>query len=321
MKKTINLMLAMAALFLSASCQKEALTHDLDKADAVVTFNVNIPEGIQTKAISDGTTAKNLSYEVWYGEELIEKSYKEIKLVGLKATLEFRVVRGLEYTFVFWADSETSPYTWHNLKSINMEYGSANNGNSEDRDAFFGNIKISLPDDADANNNNYTVTLTRPFAQLNFVSTDYTNGMTINGTTISTIELVNSTINLNKVAQTFDASNGETDTVGSTAQFTANSLVNQTFDDGTKGTWISMNYILPIKGTDTIGVTADFTLNIKTEDNETLSVNPTTLKFNTGVPVKTNFRTNIIGNLFTEGGAITVNVDPALLGDNNVTVD
>ncbi len=66
MKKTLNLMLVMAALFISASCQKEVTQFDESKADALVTFSVNLPDELGTKAISDGFTATDLLYEVYY---------------------------------------------------------------------------------------------------------------------------------------------------------------------------------------------------------------------------------------------------------------
>ena len=50
-----------AGAVLLASCSKEDVTASQDGSAGVVTFNAQLPEGLATRAIGDGTTATTLS--------------------------------------------------------------------------------------------------------------------------------------------------------------------------------------------------------------------------------------------------------------------
>ena len=300
MKKTINLMLAMAALFLSASCQKEALTHDLDKADAVVTFNVNIPEGIQTKAISDGTGATVLYYEVWNGNNIVADATADI--VNYQAVIDFKLVRGQKYTFIFWAQHQNAPYTVTDLTAIKMNYlnNSTGEGNDETRDAFFGVIEdLMISDDIAAQQ----VTLKGPFAQLNFGASD----MFIEVAGVQTpITVTSTSINVKNLSTTFNPLKPSLGDNNAEATFNANGII--TSEDLTVNSdtyeYISMNYLLFSGEDNTVDVTADFDISI----NGT-ALEPASLSFD-NLPVNRNYRTNIIGNLFTEESSVAILLDP-----------
>ena len=51
MKKTFKLMVIMVSLFMAASCQKSISAFDESMTDARITFRVDLPEEIKTKAI------------------------------------------------------------------------------------------------------------------------------------------------------------------------------------------------------------------------------------------------------------------------------
>lgn len=299
MKKTINLMLAMAALFLSASCQKEVLTHDPDKADAVVTFNVNIPEGIQTKAISDGTGATVLYYEVWNGTNIVADTTTKIE--NYKATIDFKLVRGLEYTFIFWAQHKNAQYDPTDLKAIKMNY--INNktgvGNDETRDAFYDVLNLTISDDIAVQ----AVTLKRPFAQLNFGASDMY--IEVDGKK-TPITVTNTSITVNNLSTTFNPLNPTLGDNNAKATFNASGIIDEKLEVNSETyTYISMNYLL-VSGNEsnTVDVTANFDISV----NGT-ALKPSTLSYQ-GIPVKRNYRTNIIGNLFTEKSSATVTVVP-----------
>ena len=300
MKKTINLMLAMAALFLSASCQKDVLTHDPDKADAVVTFNVNVPEGIQTKAISDGTGATVLYYEVWNGTNIVADATAEI--VNYQAVIDFKLVRGLQYTFIFWAQHQFAPYTVTDLKAIKMNYlnNTTGIGNDEKRDAFYGVIEnLMISDDIAAQ----SVTLKRPFAQLNFGASD----MFIEIEGVKTpITVTKTSINVKNLSTTFNPLTPSLGDNNAEATFNANEIITTEDLKVNSDTYkyISMNYLLFSGEDNTVDVTADFDISI----NET-ALEPASLSFD-NLPVKRNYRTNIIGNLFTEESSVAILLDP-----------
>lgn len=334
MKKTLNLMLVMAALFISASCQKEVTQFDERKADALVTFSVNLPDELGTKAISDGFTATDLLYEVYYtdvangnAEVLIEKNNKT--LVNRQTTIDFNLVRGLEYTFIFWAQAPDAPYGTENLRSINMNYdkdGSTAAGNMENRDAFY-EFKTMTISDTDSENV-VNLTLKRPFGQLNLLSSDLTKGLTINGESVSTIVVKTTRVYVTGLATVFYPKERIGDNTAEVT-FEANGNVDQnndgitdTFTIGTDNySWISMNYLLIPNGSNNkVNVRASFDLSVTDQNNVAFSVNPSPVELN-NVPISPNYRTNITGDLFTEAGAFNITVDPAFAGANTETVE
>lgn len=333
MKKTLNLMLVMAALFISASCQKEVTQFDESKADALITFSVNLPDELGTKAISDGFTATDLQYEVYYtdvangnAQVLIEKNNKT--LVNRQTIIDFNLVRGLEYTFIFWAQAPDAPYGTEDLRTINMNYGSTAEGNKENRDAFYEWKTMTISDNDSENVVN--LTLKRPFGQLNLLSSDLTSGLSINGETVSSIVVNTTKVFVTGLATVFNTIErlGE-----NTAEvtFAANGNVDDNNDGNTDtftiGTdtysWISMNYLLiPAATNNKVNVTASFNLTVTDQNSVTFTVNPSPVVLN-NVPISQNYRTNITGDLFTEAGAFNITLDPAYYtpDDNSVTVE
>ena len=331
MKKTLNLMLAMSALFISASCQKEVSQFDVSKADALVTFSVNLPAELNTKAISDGNTATDLLYEVYYTDVangnvqvLIEKNNKT--LVYRQTTIDFNLVRGLEYTFIFWAQAPDAPYGTENLRTINMNYGSTADGNKENRDAFY-EWKTMTISDTDSENI-VNLTLKRPFGQLNLLSSDLTKGLTINEESVSNIVVNTTSVYVTGLATVFNTLNRVGENTAEVT-FTANGNVDQnndgitdTFTIGTDNySWISMNYLLiPDATNNKVNVTASFNLTVTDQNSATFTVNPSPVVLN-NVPISQNYRTNITGDLFTEAGEFNITLDHVFAGANTETVE
>ena len=63
MKKILLLASALAGMFFAASCQQENL--EPVQAGQQVTFTIEAPAAMQTKAIADGQNVNQLVYEVW----------------------------------------------------------------------------------------------------------------------------------------------------------------------------------------------------------------------------------------------------------------
>ena len=63
MKKILLFASALAGLFLAASCQQENL--DPVAGNGQVTFTVEAPAVMQTKAIANGMNVNELIYELW----------------------------------------------------------------------------------------------------------------------------------------------------------------------------------------------------------------------------------------------------------------
>ena len=321
MKRILVLALAAAALFAASSCQKEARVN----GEANVSIKVGLP---MTKAvIGDGTTAKKLIYEVYHVDNtadpqvytLVTEGNTELK--GLQASLSFTLMRNSSYVALFWAQSETAPYVTTDLRAVAMNYtgdSTVPNGNNESRDAFCASVPFDV-------NNDVTMdcTLKRPFSQLNFVATDYE---TRNNDNITTLQLTKSVVTVEQLATHYNVLTGKADLAATdegnyTFSFTANDVIAEEFDsiDSDK-TWIAMNYLLLPERENSFTVSATFNVTATYSTSQMLNhvVNFPATKVNAAA----NYRTNIVGELFTEGGSINIIVDPKFgTPDNGMAID
>ena len=179
MKKLFYSLFALAALALTnTSCSDELENGASANGNEVaVSFEVELENAVESRAlIGDGTKAKNLFFAVFkakdanaLGEEIEALAQKAVPVKDdLTATINTRLVKGQSYNFVFWAQTENQAdgtyYNVTNMGNIMVKYNANNrNANNEDRDAFYAvrkNLKVTGPI-------NETITLKRPFAQVN----------------------------------------------------------------------------------------------------------------------------------------------------------
>lgn len=320
MKKIFILALAVTSMAI-ISCQKSEFV----PKGANVTINVGCPV---SKAISDGTTATNLVYEIYHvdeSENFTLVTDAQTTLENLSATLNFTLMRDNKYVALFWAQSPKAPYGTEDLRRVEMNYVGDQNGNNEHRDAFAGHVEFTASDDLAL-----VCPLTRPFSQINFVASDYE---TRQNTNIKSLTLTGSEITISSVATLYNvytdkASNPQTDPGSYSAIYYKSAvaggetaIITEEFDTNYKAdTWISMNYVLlpyqeqEIKVSAVFNVTATYSTN--NQLNHVITFPATTVK--AGV----NYRTNIMGEIFTEGGKINITVEPGYAKpDNTVTVD
>lgn len=292
MKKSIfSCFMAAAALVGFSACSSdEPMT---DAGDGNVSFTLELPAQIQSRAFSDGTTATELTYTV-YDEDNGSTVVKTDKatFTNLKTTVSLSLVTGKSYSIVFWASKPGNSYYTYDAvgKTITVDY----NGDAQDegRDAFFAareTFKVTGP-------MSETITLKRPFAQINVGTTDWqaaldskldmtATGMTVTGVynsfNLATGELIGDPVN---VTFTNAALPGD-----------GESLTGESLPAGLK--YLAMNYVL-------VGekITVDVTL------NTTCNPAKPALVFSQ-VPVQRNFRTNIYGALLTHPTDFNVNID------------
>lgn len=303
MKKIMSFVLASAALALAASCQKEVNPYDLSNADTPVTVTVQLPDGINTKAYGDGQTVKKVYYEIWT-EGFANKVYPETEntyaeLTEGSATIEFTLVRGGVYSFVFWAMADGAPYTWDDMTAIKLNYASDDTGtatgNEETRDAFCATENITVTAGV-----RQTVTLKRPFAQLNFGADD------MESTTAGTLTLTQSSVQVEKIASVYDATKGEgKETIDINFTATGGALSDALTTGNESYTRLSTNYIIPLgaNAKSVVKVSATFTATDKTSTTYNVTHNFTEL------PIQQNYRTNVTGAIFTAKGSVTTEID------------
>ena len=285
------------------------------EGDSKVTFSIEIPEDVVTKAeMSDGTTVDELVYEVYVGDDVMYEDVVKATGPGSRQfVLELNLVSGMTYDLLFWAQkSGTNYYETNNLKNIRAHYPRDNKfANDEKRDAFCG-ARTGFKATGIASSE--TVKLYRPFAQINFGSSpnDWAKAapfikegglksqMTVKhvptyfnvftGDIIPTYEDI-----------TFDYALAP----ASETVYTNNHLVY----NGNEYGWIAMNYIFGSKSESIISeVTASF-VHDKNDENSAL------VKEVINVPYKQNYRTNILGEIFTGGNKFTVVIEPGFAND------
>lgn len=310
---------ALAALTF-ASCQKENAGGNMDDQSSVVSINLTSPL-MGTKAFADGTTVDVVHVHVYkVGENGSTLTYiapgtspavtpsQDVEMSGGRATYSTRLVTGQTYTFVFWAEKRgNGHYTYnHTTQTISVKYtndaGNAAAGNDETRDAFY----AVLPNVQITGAYSNSVELKRPFAQVNFgvtaedMAAAKAAGITVNGAAVKCTRVANQ---LNLLDGTVV---GSKDVAFASAVLPSETLsaANKTYK------YVAMNYVLVGKNESTL---SEITLTLDTND----PVSATPEYTYTNVPLQGNYRTNIVGNLFTSPASINITVDSDFVGDNN----
>lgn len=321
MKRCFYSMMAAMALLLLSACSSDDELSQGNGNEALVSFNVELSGGMQNKAISDGTTAKNLTVHVFdENGTYLSKLDQAVEFREKKASVSINLVKGKTYNFLFWASiKDNSPYSFGaDGKTITVNYDGAK-ANDESRDAFLGVVKNKVVEASFEE----SVTLKRPFAQINFLTDDIAdagkNELTID-------ENTHSSITLSKVATTL---NPFTNTVGG---FTEAEVIfseavipalSETVTMGLAPDAKTYNYLgtayflVPAEGENSDAgkdkaILNSATLKIKDINGEGLKVE--------NVPVQWNYRTNIYGSLLTATGNFNVTIVPDYDGSHNEEV-
>ena len=293
-KKLLKSFAAAAMSVLAIACAKEQVG-PVDGEICEATFDVAVPGGISTKTIADGTTAKELWYQVFDkdGNVIADlgKTKHESLLSDRQTSVSMQLVKDQTYNIVFWAQSEGQTcYKFDDLSQITVDYAAAK-ANEESRDAFLAvkNITVNGPI-------NETVEMKRPFAQLNIGTADAAIAAKA-GVVIKT-----SKVEMKGLPNVLNTINGTTD--GAVDVTFADNAVPSTevlSVNGKEYTYLAMNYILaPAEGKEISDVKATFTAEGK--DPVSLSA--------FSVPFQRNYRTNIIGNILTNSADFNVIVVP-----------
>ena len=271
------------------SCQK--VNHDDGLATgAWVDIEVEMPE-VATRSFGDGTIANDLYYAV-YDESgaligplsKIDENSKESILIS--RTVSMHLAIGKTYSMVFWADNaEDVCDVDFESKTMSFEPSVAN---MEQYDAFWAYVRPFKVE----GNMSLSVSLYRPFAQLNIAASDYDRmsefGAEITETQVAVkiptmLNLVDGAVSNEKniIYSYADIPQGEEFPV-----------------DGHK--YLSMNYLLVGAEKSTIDVAFFYKSVTGIECNSNFSF----------VPVQRNYRTNIFGVLLTDSVDINIVIEP-----------
>ena len=327
-----SLFAAATMLFAATSCsQEESLAPE--PVSELVSFSVSLQGIGQSRAVNagDGMTATNLYYEIYQGKGDTRKKVLDnygddktenldiVSLTGGKAEIKLPLLRGEKYDVIFWAQAaiDKSIYDPTNLESISVNYEGAN-ANQEAYDAFF----CGLPD-FQATSNVTEVELKRPFAQLNFGSTedDWNQALAVIDETNAPV--THSEVHVTNLATTFDAlygdASGEQDVTFTKSIINGDEFV-QTFQakDDTYY-FLAMNYLLVPGQATSAQYEEDKTL-VKSTTNVTATFwrggqELFTIGQLPNVAIQRNYRTNIIGELLAADKTFVIEVVPAFIDD------
>ena len=332
MKKLLYCATALAMMSFPA-CQQEDI--ELAKQGTTVNFSVELPGEIGTKAVADGNNVAELHYAIYkydvdepLQENAVQNTDSEPLAIGRDDkssdrhfNVTFDLLADQNYVVIFWAQvADKGYYELGDLRSISMTPASSTKGNEEDRAAFFRTYEFNTTEVED-----HTVMLYRPFAQLNLGTTKASLQPQQEGQKESyIIDAVSSEVRVTGLATTFNtiADLASEEYCGKAESVYPEKFTFQMHDVITKGSikdeqtmareylsvkdnngveeayeWISMNYFF---ATDECNVTVEYDI---VTDKGTVS---NTIN---NVPVKENFRTNIIGNLLTSKNDFEIVVD------------
>lgn len=315
-------MVATSAMVFATSCSNDEVIEQGAGDIATVSFAINTDGAVASRALSDGSGATRLFYQVYRVENGAYKVADEIKIKdGFHSgdNISLKLAKGQEYAVAFWAQSPVSPYvltSGANGLEVDMNYDASENdipkNNTENRDAFFNCAKLTVNGDESK-----TVTLKRPFAQVNVGASDYdVHHAQIVGSSV-TFSNVATTLNLmdgsvsGETTVTFTNNRGELYSEGAVATPTQTLTVN-----GTNYTWLSMSYVLPTDAEASTTVSSRFEIEVADGENIILEDGLANM------PIQRNYRTNIIGSVLTNNVDFKVEVDANFeKPDHNITND
>jgi len=299
MKKILYFVLALVAFGLLASCVKEPemgavsdpaiggvpVVVDFDLDLGFVLTKGNNPE---SSTLDDGSAVNKVYVAAFASDGSLVSTSKiggsdfdpVASISGGNAKITLTLVRGQDYKVVFFVQKDdTYAVSFGDGNRATFSYKNGLKANDASLDAFWATVDVS------AATTSYKVTPKRPFAQVNVLvpadkipagKSSFASSMTVKG-----------------IPDSFDLFSGKA--LGSVADrsFSENAISAEPFGkyatkDGTGYKWIAMNYILvPASG------------KVDLSFCESGMDAPMSL---TGIPVKVNGRTNLVGSVYAPGG-------------------
>jgi hypothetical protein len=300
-----------AALAMMSSCSSDQPVPNVnsDGDTCEVSFKTIVPNSIATRtktAFADGTTATRLSYALYRHDgdsKTLVLTKSNIDVVNLQSTVTLNLVSGETYDVVFWAAAKNAPYTFDaEAQTISVDYEDAA-GNDEARDAFY----YCVSDLEAGANTSRTITLRRPFAQLNIATSDKDLA-----SRDAKFTVVDSEVEV-EAYSSFNILTGDVTGEPAKVHFKQTRIPQgEVFPiDEDVYDYLAMNYLL--MGNEQILSNVKLTL----YSNEGASL---TREYG-NIPLRRNYRTNIYGQLLTATNEFNIKVDQNFAGAYNHYVE
>ncbi len=263
-----------------------------------VAYTVSVPTALAAKALGDEISANVLKYEVYRQADLDDMTkdpiYDGTAPVDAQGNASFKLefVKNQSFTVLFWAQNDqVAAYDTSDLRAVTLS--TSQSCNDIAAAVFAGSDKVvncvSASDGA--------VELSRPISQLNLATSAESLKV---GT--KDVLLIESSAEVSGLCSTYNVAtkevSGATTYIYSSAAVPAGSVT----VDGKDYTFVSMNYVGFAPESEGATISVDYII-ATSEGNIAHSI--------PNVPVKPNFRTNIIGNLITGSSAYSIALDNA----------
>lgn len=304
--KLFKTLAATAMSVLAIACAKEPVAGVAGDGETTeVSFNVEVPgETVVTKGISDASTTDELICQVFLNDgnytpvpELTQKV--AVDAATHKAKVEFSLVKGNKYAFIFWAQaSGTDYYETSDLRSVKMNVNNVK-ANEPKMDAFWATATQTATSTPSKNN----IIMYRALAQVNFGAVLPAQGRA------DAVTVTKSTISMKGVPDTFHPFLGDKSTAceGSVdITFAENATIDENLTVASVDySCLATAYVFAPKSDKKLtDAKATFTM----------STGKTTSISAPNVPIQGNYRTNILGDLLTVGATFNVKIDSEFKG-------
>lgn len=292
MNRTLKLFAAVTLIALTAAaCQKEQLSDSSAEGTESVTFTVQT-DAAATKATADGDGqgAGLTRCLVAVYMKTGDSSYQlydtpDATGSGLSYNFTVNLIRKQTYKIVVWADKGETFYDVNDNLTLVTRKTNDYACNSDAYDAFYAST-----DFVQGSTTSTAITATRPFAQLNLITKDLNKDFQPGAVTVTYSS-----------PQSFNPFDGSVSDMTEVTYKADSPYYNPTTVTTATQHTLVMNYLFAAAGDQTILPSVKMTAKL-TVDAEIEVAN---------VPVRRNYRTNIIGNLLTEQTDYTITVDPA----------
>ena len=304
--KLFKILAATALSVLAVACAKEPVAVNGDGETSTVSFTVEVPEtAVATKGISDASTTDELICQVFLNDgnhtpvpELTQKV--AVDVATHKAKVEFSLVKGNRYAFIFWAQaSGTDYYDTSDLRSVKMKVDNVK-ANDPEMDAFWAAPTLTTTSSTIKDQN---ITMYRALAQVNFGAVLPAQGR------VDAVTVKNSKILMTGVPDTFHPFLGGKSTAcegSADITFAENATIDEKLTvAGDDYSYLATAYVFAPKSDKKLtDAKATFTM----------STGKTTSVSAPNVPIQGNYRTNILGDLLTVGATFNVKIDSEFKG-------
>lgn len=311
MKHIFKTLITLTALTVLFGCSREENYNPVLPEDVIhATFQLKTGS-IATKAFSDGLSADGLLVGLYnkqgegdnatltYLQDLSVTDLTKIPVSGKAATFETNLVRGQNYVLVFWAQKKTSAAYTLDFATQTLTVSTTGDANDESRDAFY---KVFETGTISETNFQFSgIELTRPFAQINVLAPNED----VTAAALSKVIFTKSAMTVSKAPKTMNLLTGAVGDFTATYTMDAAAITEPVFGSFAEThTYIAMNYVLGDDAKKLYDIDLDVYSTVNGEEQSPIHFDVD------NAPAQRNYRTNVIGNVFTLDTQFNIIINP-----------